>query len=183
MNLLEDQIELKNSLAKFQHIMVMQEQANQLANQRISFIYRMVLIGFLLILVAFSGTAYVMTTQMHKGVDSLRFMNQNMDKMSQIMFRMNGSLQGMNQDMSSLAPMVSQINTMTQQMDQLNQSMLSIQLGMSQMDSQVQQVRSSMQNMNQEFYQMQGNVQKLNSDVDTLSKPMRIFNKMNPFSR
>lgn len=178
-----EQIQVKQAIDRFHKIMAMQQSANKSAQKRISFIYKVVLAGFLFVLVAFVGTAYVMTTQMHKGTDSLRFMNQNMVKISSQMLQMNQTMLLMQQDMQSMNDMVRKINTMTRQVGSMNQSIQGINDEMTSVRQNVEQVSMSMKKMNTEFYHMQGSVYRLGGDIDNITKPMRMFNKVNPFKR
>lgn len=178
-----EQVQVKQAVERFHKIMAMQQAANKAAQKRISFLYKVVLAGFLFVLVAFVGTAYIMTTQMHKGTDSLRFMNQNMVKMSNQMLQMNQTMLSMQQDMQSMNNMVRKINTMTAQVGSMNQSIQGINKGMTEVTQNVNQVSQSMKQMNYEFSHMQNSVRNMRSDVDNISRPMRLFNKANPFKR
>jgi len=176
-----EQVQIKQAIERFQNVMVMQQHANTVAQKRISFLYKVVFSGFLFVLVAFVATAYVMTTQMHKGTDSLKFMNQNMIKMSGQMVQMNQTMMAMQTDMRSMNSMVKKINIMTGQVDSMNRSISGINREMMSMQTNVHQVSQKMNQMNREFGVMKGSVNRMRSDIDNMSKPMRLFNKMNPF--
>lgn len=171
----------QDNYQKFQNIIELQQTAIETAHQRTSFLYKVVLIGFFLIILGSVFIAFAMSTQLHRGTDTLKEINTHMSNMSNQIDGMQNSMQTMHGNMSSMVPLIKQIDSMTQIMTRITRDTVAISQSTGEMNLSMQLVSQDMQKMNQSMYQMRGNIKQIETSVYKLSRPMRSFNKMNPF--
>jgi methyl-accepting chemotaxis protein len=169
------------ALSHFDAIHSLQTESQERVTRRMDFIYRFVFIGFGLVVAAIFFMVLVLSMQMSHMTQVITIMNTHFSGMNDDMQYMLGAMSRMDGDVSSMMEIVERMDQMNSSVNGMSSDMATIRERMEEMDEEIIQLGASVTRMRDSFGVMNGSMSGMTRDVHHMSRPMQMFNMMNPF--
>ncbi|CAK0754446.1 conserved hypothetical protein [Gammaproteobacteria bacterium] len=166
---------LCESIAKFNHAVLLRNEMHMRIGKRITFIIRIGMFSMAVVAVAFLLLMVVLSSRMHVMVDTMDIMNHHFSSMSDNMAAMNTVIQKMDRNVGAMSAIVSEVQRMDVAVQTLHQSVAVISGNLSNMTDNVGRMGNNVARMTGNFQQMDSSVYGIGYDVNTMSQPMKVF--------
>lgn len=176
-----DEERLDEAVARFAALIRAIEQRQSAMESRLSWLYQLTFIAFIVVVASISFLTIILSQQMPDITAALTAMNGDFVQVADDMDRMERSVRRMAEDVHQLPAIIAEVDRMHTSTGFMAADIDSLALLFADMDEAVAAMEGGVADMRQSFEVMQVNVGRMGVDVNQMSKPMRMFNWMNPF--
>jgi uncharacterized protein YoxC len=177
----ETQDRIDTSIEKLQNVLGLLSQQQAAVEIRLALVSRMALIAFFVVVVSISFLVIILSTQVPQMAVAIDTMNRYFGDISDDMYAMRRSMRMMTENVDSMPGMVTSIDGIHGDVDIMTGDITVMTGHMSAIDNNLGQLTVHVGDMGQSFRIMDRTVLQMTRDVNHMSKPMRMFNQMNPF--
>jgi len=171
---------LEEALSRFEKIMALRSEFTISVAERVSFLLRLSVVGFGLMIAGFFFIILIMSTQMQHVTILITTMNQHFNSMNDDMDDMLRAMIEMNHHVTNLPLIVQSMDVMYHDMDAMSYHIENIHAGMAKIDRDMNTLSANVTSMKTSFHAMDHAVSNMGQDVRHMSSPMRMFNFFNP---
>lgn len=164
-----------------QNIIEIQQNRQQSLVKRVNLLYRISFIAITVLVLSLSIMVIVLATYLPGLTQSITKMNQYFSDITDDMEVMRRSMYVMQENVDALPSIIRNIDHMHSSTQQMSRDVNNMSGHMSGINQTMQTMTVSVTDMKQSFQTMDQSVYQMRRDVDHMSKPMRMFNSVNPF--
>jgi len=175
-----DEDRLDEAIARFGRLVRAMEQRQSRTESRLAGLYQLTFTALILVVASIAFLTIILSQQVPEVSAAISTMNRQVARVADDMDRMERTLQGIGRDMGSLPVIMAEIDRMHASVGVMSGDVGAMAGSMTGMDTSVAAMRMSLTDMRHSFEVMEFNVGRMGGDVNQMSKPMRMFNWMNP---
>jgi outer membrane murein-binding lipoprotein Lpp len=175
-----DEDRLDEAIARFGRLVRAIEQRQSRTESRLAGLYQLTFIAFILVVASIAFLTIILSQQVPEVSAAISTMNRQVARVADDMDRMERTVQGIGRDMGSLPVIMAEMDRMHASVGFMSSEVGAMAGSMTGMNTSVAAMQMNLTDMRQSFEVMEFNVGRMGSDVNQLSKPMRMFNWMNP---
>jgi uncharacterized protein YoxC len=172
---------IDTSVKKLQTVLGLLNDQQAAVERRLALVSRMALIAFFIVVASISFLVIILSTQVPQMAVAIDTMNRYFGDISDDMYTMRRSMRMMTENVDSMPGMVASIDSIHSDVDLMSGDVSLMTGHMSAIDGSLGQLTLHVGDMGQSFRIMDQSVLQMTRDVNQMSKPMRIFNQINPF--
>lgn len=177
----DTQDRIDSSIEKFQNVLMLLNNRQAEMEQRLASMARMTLISFFVVVVSISFLVIILSAQVPQMAEAIRTMNAYFGNISDDMYAMRHSMRLMTENVDSMPGMVTNIDGIHGDVGTMSADITVMTSHISAIDNSLGQLTVNVGDMGQSFRIMDQSVLQMTRDVNHMSKPMRMFNDLNPF--
>ncbi|MBS3799776.1 MAG: hypothetical protein KGY40_02165 [Thioalkalivibrio sp.] len=181
MSYFDEEKSVEEALERFDRIHSLHLEGAAALAQRLNFLYRVTFLGLALVLGGLFFLVMVISAQMSNMNRVISVVNDHIGEINQEMNQMHGTIARMDTNMRGMNDIVGRMDDIDGSVGNVAGDMVEVRQHMSTLDQDVERLSHHVHDMRESFRMMDGNMGMLANDVQHMSRPMQMFNQMNPF--
>lgn len=172
---------IDEAIDRLQHVIQLLGERQEFLDRRISALSRLALFDLFAVVLSISLLVIILSVQAPELRTAVATMNLHFGAMSDDMYNIRRSMARMTEDVSALPGIIREVDSIQGSVGQMSNRIGTMSTRVGTMNTNLGLMTQQVNDMSLSFAVMDDTVMRMMQDVNHLSKPMRMFNQMNPF--
>ncbi len=172
---------IDEAIDRLQHVIQLLGERQEFLDRRISALSRLALFDLFAVVLSISLLVIILSVQAPELRTAVATMNLHFGAMSDDMYNIRRSMARMTEDVSALPGIIREVDSIQGSVGQMSNRIGTMSTRVGTMNTNLGLMTQQVNDMSLSFAVMDETVMRMMQDVNHLSKPMRMFNQMNPF--
>lgn len=172
---------INEAIDRLQHVIQLLGERQEFLDRRISALSRLALFDLFAVVLSISLLVIILSVQAPELRTAVATMNLHFGALSDDMYNIRRSMARMTEDVTALPGIITEVDHIHGSVGQMSDRIGTMTTRVATMNTNLGLMNQQVNDMSLSFAVMDDTVMRMMQDVNHLSKPMRLFNQMNPF--